>query len=115
MRSRREPGFVGLETTIVDHSGDISGQSDQFDGVGSDGKPLTLDNVYQGFTHVMKTFAGCMPPSDELMDPQAGQPWTGCDAFLVPTGVTLTSVGIRVGGAEIFATTATDQATWAVP
>jgi hypothetical protein len=33
----------------------------------------------------------------------------------VSTGVTLTSVGIRVGGGEIFETTAADQATWALP
>ena len=107
--------FIGLETTIVDHSPAIAEQSDQIDGVSSDGKPLTLDNVYEGPTHVMKTFAGCTPSSDGLMDQQAGQPWTSCDAFLVPSGVTLTSVGIRVGGAEIYETTATDQATWAVP
>ncbi len=107
--------FIGLETTIVDHSPDIAEQSDQIDGVGSDGKTLSLDNVYQGSTHVMNTFAGCTPSSDGLMDQQAGQPWTSCDAFLVPSGVTLTSVGIRVGGAEIYETTATDHATWAVP
>ena len=62
----------------------------------------------------MNTFAGCTPPSDGLMDQQPGQPWTTCDAFLVPNGVTLASVGIRVGGAEIDETTAIDQATWAV-
>ncbi len=47
--------------------------------------------------------------------PPTGQPYTLSTGLLVPTGVTVTNVGIRVGGAEIFETTATDQATWAVP
>jgi hypothetical protein len=38
-----------------------------------------------------------------------------CPAFLVPTGVTLKSVGAKVGGAEIGETTAVDQAIWMVP
>ena len=107
--------FVGLGTTIVDHSPDIAGQDYEIDGFGSDGHRLTPDKVFQNSTHVMKTFAGCTPPSDGLMDQQPGQPWTSCDALLVPTGVTLASVGLRVGGAEIDQATATDQATWAVP
>ena len=40
---------------------------------------------------------------------------TLCTGFVVPTGVTLKSVGAKVGGAEIFETTATDQAIWTVP
>ncbi len=40
---------------------------------------------------------------------------TGSDAFAVPTGITFTSVGVRVGGAEIDGSATTDQATWTVP
>ena len=48
-----------------------------------------------------------------LQDPD--QQVTLCTGFLVPTGVTLKSVGAKVGGAEIFETTAVDQAIWTVP
>jgi hypothetical protein len=104
--------WVGLEITTVDHSSGASGDQVLVDGIGSDGQPLTTDAVFQGSSHEIGAFTECTSMGSFMETDQAN---TICPAFLVPTGVTLTSVGVRVGGAEIAETTAVDQATWMVP
>ncbi len=104
--------WVGLEITTVDHSSDAAGQQVLVDGMGSDGKPLTTDAVFQGFAHEIGAFRECTSPGSTM---DADQPNTICPAFLVPVGVTLTKVGAKVGGAEIGDPTAADQAVWTVP
>ena len=104
--------WVGLEITTVDHSSGAGGQQVLVDGVGSDGKPLTTDAVFQGSSHEIGAFTECTSPGS-FMD--TDQPNTICPAFLVPTGVTLTTVGAKVGGAEIGDPAAVDQAVWMVP
>lgn len=104
--------WVGLDITTVDHSAYSAGEQVLVDGVGSDGKPLTTDAIFQGFSHQIGAFTECTSIGSTM---ETDQPNTICPAFLVPTGVTLISVGAKVGGAEIFEPTAVDQATWKVP
>jgi hypothetical protein len=104
--------WVGLEVTTVDHSSGASGQQVLVDGIGSDGQPLTTDSVFQGSSHEIGAFTECTSMGSFMETDQAN---TICPAFLVPTGVTLTSVGANVGGAEIAETTAVDQAIWKIP
>jgi len=104
--------WVGLEITTVDHATDAAGQQVLVDGMGSDGKPLTTDAVFQGFSHEIGAFTECTSPGSTM---DTDQPNTICPAFLVPTGVTLTSVGAKVGGAELADPAAVDQAVWTVP
>jgi hypothetical protein len=103
--------WVGLQITAVDHSPFAGQESVQVDGIGSDGNPLTTDAKFAGFSHEIGAFTECTPAGSLDTD----QTVTMCSAFLVPTGVTLKSVGAKVGGAEIFETTAVDQAVWMVP
>lgn len=104
--------WVGLEVTTVDHSSGAPGDLVLVDGIGSDGKPLTTDDQFQGTGYEIGNFSGCTSPGSTMETDQSN---TTCPAFLVPTGVTLTSVGAKVGGAEIGAPTVVDQATWMVP
>jgi len=103
--------WVGLEITAVDHSPFAGQESVQVDGIGSDGKPLTVGAIVAGFSHTLGAFNECTPAGSLDTD----QADTMCTGFLVATGVTLKSVGAKVGGAEIFETTAVDQAVWLVP
>ncbi len=103
--------WVGLEITSVDHSPIAGQESVQVDGTGSDGKTLTPGAIVQGFSHTLSPFKECTPAGAQDTD----QTNTMCTGFLVPTGVTLKSVGAKVGGAEIFEPTAVDQAIWMVP
>ena len=103
--------WVGLEVTSVDHSPFAGQGSVQVDGIGSDSKILTPGATVQGFSHTLGAFKECTPAGAQATD----QTNTICTGFLVPTGVTLKSVGAKVGGAEIFEPTATDQAIWTVP
>ena len=103
--------WIGLEITAVDHSAFAGQESVQVDGIGSDGNPLTTDAKFAGFSHEIGAFAECT--SAGSIDPDKS--YTMCPAFLLPTGVTLKSVGAKVGGAEIGEATAVDQAIWMVP
>ena len=103
--------WVGLEITADDHSPFAGQESVQVEAIGSDGTLLTTDNKFKGFSHEIGAFKECTPAGSIDTD----QAYTMCPAFLVPTGVTLKSVGAKVGGAEIFEPTATDQAIWTIP
>jgi hypothetical protein len=103
--------WVGLEITSVDHSPFAGQESVQVDAIGSDGTLLTTDNKFKGFSHLLGAFKECTPAGAQDTD----QTNTICTGFLVPTGVTLKSVGAKVGGAEVFETGAEDQAIWMVP
>ena len=103
--------WVGLEITADDHSAFAGQEQVLVDGIGSDGKTLTTDAKFAGFSHEIGAFKECTPAGSIDTD----QAYTMCPAFLVPTGVTLKSVGARAGGAEIGETTAVDQAIWMVP
>jgi hypothetical protein len=81
------------------------------DGIGSDGNTLTTLAMFKGFSHEIGAFAECTWAGS--IDPDKS--YTMCPAFLLPTGVTLKSVGAKVGGAEIGEATAVDQAVWMVP
>jgi hypothetical protein len=103
--------WVGLEVTAVDHSPFAAQEQVLVDGIGSDGNTLTTLAMFKGFSHEIGAFAECTWAGS--IDPDKS--YTMCPAFLLPTGVTLKSVGAKVGGAEIFEPTATDQAMWMVP
>jgi len=103
--------WVGLEVTAVDHSPFAAQEQVLVDGIGSDGNTLTTLAIFKGFSHEIGAFAECTWAGS--IDPDKS--YTMCSAFLVPTGVTLKSVGAKVGGAEIGETTAVDQAVWMVP
>ena len=103
--------WVGLEVTAVDHSAFAGQEQVLVDGIGSDGNPLTTLATFKGFSHEIGAFKECTPAGS--IDPDAS--YTMCPAFLLPTGVTLKSVGAKVGGAEIGEATAVDQAVWLVP
>jgi len=103
--------WVGLEVTAVDHSPFAAQEQVLVDGIGSDGNILTTDAIFAGFSHEIGAFAECTWAGS--IDPD--QSYTMCPAFLLPTGVTLKSVGAKVGGAEIGEATAVDQAVWMVP
>ncbi len=103
--------WVGLEVTSVDHSPSAGQESVQVDGIGSDGKILTPGEVVANYSRTIGAFKECTPAGSQGPDQQV----TLCTGFVVPTGVTLKSVGAKVGGAEIFETTAVDQAVWMVP
>ena len=103
--------WVGLEVTAVDHSPFAAQEQVLVDGIGSDGNTLTTLAIFKGFSHEIGAFAECTWAGS--IDPDKS--YTMCPAFLLPTGVTLKSVGAKVGGAEIFEPTATDQAMWMVP
>ena len=94
--TRPLPGarWVGLEITTVDRSSGASGDQVLVDGIGSDGQPLTTDAVFQGSSHEIGAFTECTSMGSTM---ETGQANTICPAFLVPTGVTLKSVGARVG------------------
>ena len=103
--------WVGLEVTAVDHSPFAAQEQVLVDGIGSDGNTLTTLAIFKGFSHEIGAFAECTWAGS--IDPDKS--YTMCPAFLLPTGVTLKSVGAKVGGAEIGETTAVDQAIWMVP
>ena len=103
--------WVGLEVTAVDHSPFAAQEQVLVDGIGSDGNTLTTLAIFKGFSHEIGAFAECTWAGS--IDPDKS--YTMCPAFLLPTGVTLKSVGAKVGGAEIGEATAGDQAVWMVP
>ncbi len=105
--------WVGVEVAVDNHSPHFQDQSSQVDGATADGSTVTTDDVYQGFSRPIGTFAGCTETDGSEQDVQS---YTHCVAFVVPDGQTLTQVGIKVGGAEIFSSLVpTDQAIWAIP
>ena len=104
--------WVGLEITTNNHSSAIAEQSEVVDGMASDGETLTTEAVFQNSAHQIGAFKECTNPTGPA---QTDHPYTSCAAFLVPTGVTVTSVSARVGGTEIYTTATADQATWKVP
>ncbi len=105
--------WVGIELTIDNHSSDYMNESSQADATASDGTVLTTDDVYGSFSYPLSAFQGCTQTSEGEQDVQ---PYTHCESFVVPDGQSLTQVGVKVGGAEIFSSLVpTDQATWTVP
>ena len=106
--------WVGVEFSITNNNSDIAGQSSTVDATASDGSQLTTDQVYQGYSHRIGDFQGCV--SDVEEDATQGVPYTNCQAFVVPDGQTLKQVGLKVGGAEIYTSMVPiDQAAWLVP
>ena len=103
--------WVGLEVTAIDHSPFAAQEQVLVDGIASDGNTLTTLAIFKGFSHEIGAFAECTWAGS--IDPDKS--YTMCPAFLLPTGVTLKSVGAKVGGAEIGEATAVDQAVWMVP
>jgi hypothetical protein len=85
--------WIGVETTIDNHSSQAGNELLTVDGTASDGSKLTTLDVYQGFSRPIGTFQGCTAtsPIDE-----AGVPYTQCDAFVVADGQTLVQVGFNV-------------------
>lgn len=98
--------WVGLEITVNNHSPYAYDDLEMFDGTGSDGKKIDPDRT----AYSIAGFTGCTATAG---DHQTGQPYTLCTGFLVPDGVTVTQIGVRVGGAEIGGLA--DQATWTNP
>ena len=99
--------WVGVETTIDNHSSQAGNELLTLDGTASDGTKLTTLDDYQGFSRPIGAFQGCTPtsPTDE-----SGVPFTSCDAFVVTDGQTLVQVGFNVAQLG-----QTDQATWTLP
>jgi len=107
--------WVGVEMIIVNNDPNLGGQQSILDATASDGSVLTTDQVYQGYSHRIGDFQGCTNNPEEI-DAVQSQPYTNCQAFVVPNGQSLKQVGIRVGGAELFmGQVSADQATWIVP
>jgi hypothetical protein len=105
--------WVGVEIVIDNHSSDYMNQGSEVDGLLADGTRVTTDDVYQGFSRPIGAFAGCTQTSGAEQDVQ---PYTHCEAFVVPDGQSLTQVGVKVGGAEISSSLVpNDQAIWAIP
>jgi hypothetical protein len=96
--------WVGLEMTIDNHEVAPSDDSVQADGTGSDGQRYGFNTSYH-----IGGFAGCTATVDSA---SAGDTATFCAGFMVPTGVTIVSVGYSVAGADIGAP---DDLTWMVP
>ncbi len=96
--------WVGLEMTIDNHQIAPSDDSVQADGTGSDGQRYGFNTSYH-----IGGFAGCTATVESAAD---GQTATFCAGFMVPTGVSVTSVGYSVAGADIGAP---DDLTWMVP
>ena len=96
--------WVGVELTILDHEGDASNfDSAKVDGMGSDG----LRHGANDSRHP-SGFSGCTPSTGYT----PGQPETVCTGFLVPTGVTVASIGYGVEGVDIGGP---DDLVWTVP
>ncbi len=105
--------WVGVEIVIDNHSPNFQEQGSEVDGVTSDGSTITTDDVYQSASRPIGSFAGCTQTDGSEQDVQ---PYTHCEAFVVPDGQTLTQVGVKVGGAEIGSSLVpADQAVWAIP
>ena len=96
--------WVGAEIIITNRSPDIASEGDGADAIGSDGQTIIGDDVL-----FSAGFAGCTPTPGDPMDVQPGEPYTACMAIPVPTGITVASVGFRLGAGAV------DQATWSIP
>lgn len=96
--------WVGLVITIDDHGGPPDADSQAADGTGSDGQRYGFNTSYH-----IGTFSECSPT---VASAGAGQTATFCAGFMVPTGVTVVSVGYSVAGADIGSP---DTLTWSVP
>jgi hypothetical protein len=96
--------WVGVQLTIDDHGGDARNfDSQAVDGMGSDGTRYGANTSYH-----ISSFDGCTAATQYT----AGTPETFCTGFLLPTGVTVASVGYSVVGVDIGAP---DDLTWTVP
>ena len=105
--------WVGVEIVIDNHSSDYMNQASDVDGLLADGTRVTTDDVYQSASRPIGSFAGCTQTDGSEQDVQ---PYTHCEAFVVPDGQTLKQVGVKVGGAEIDSSLVpADQAVWAIP
>ena len=96
--------WVGLVMTIDDHGGPPDADSQAADGTGSDGQRYGFNTSYH-----IGTFSECSPTVASV---GAGQTGTFCAGFMVPTGVTVVSVGYSVAGADVGSP---DNLTWSVP
>ncbi len=99
--------WVGVEMTIVDHEADPTTDSAAADGTASDGNRYGSNTSYH-----IGGFAGCTPTAGLNQALAPGQSDTFCSGFMVPTGVTVTSVGYSVTGVDIGAP---DDLVWTVP
>ncbi len=96
--------WVGVEMTILDHEGDARNfDSVAVDGMGSDGQRHGASTSYH-----LSVFSGCTASTGYT----PGQPETVCTGFLVPTGVTVASIGYGVEGVDIGGP---DDLVWTVP
>jgi hypothetical protein len=101
--------WFGAEVVIDTHSA-IGADAEVIDATASDGTTLTTDDDYKGTAYPLENFQGC---TEVINDEPSG---TYCVAFVVPNGQTITKIGAKVGGAEIYETLVpTDQASWAIP
>jgi hypothetical protein len=99
--------WVGVETTIDNHSSQAGNELMTVDGVASDGSMLTTLDDYQSFSRPIGQFQGCTGTTSSI---ESNVPHTQCDAFVVPDGQSLVQVGFNIAQ---FGTS--DQATWTVP
>jgi hypothetical protein len=99
--------WVGVETTIDNHSAQAGNELMTVDGVASDGTLLTTLDDYQSFSRPIGQFQGCTGTTSSM---ESNVPHTQCDAFVVPDGQSLVQVGFNIAQ---FGTS--DQATWTVP
>ncbi len=96
--------WVGVELTVVDRDAAEPGQTLRVDGIGSDGKQINPDATAYG----IGSYPECTPTQGFL---PAGQPYTMCAGFMVPTGVTVTGIGYTASASSGEG----DQVTWTVP
>jgi hypothetical protein len=99
--------WVGVETTIDNHSSQASNELMTVDGVASDGSILTTLDTYQSFSRPIGQFQGCAGTTSSIESDVAH---TQCDAFVVPDGQTLVQVGFNIAQLGT-----SDQAIWTVP
>ncbi len=103
--------WVGAQVLVDDSTPD---EGATFDAVTSAGSTVTTNDPYEGGTYTLGNgFQGC---TQAVGNGQVGPQATYCLAFPVPDGQTLTSLGVKVGGAEIgMGLVPHDQATWLIP
>jgi hypothetical protein len=99
--------WIGVETTIDNHSSQAGNELMTVDGLASDGSVLTTLDDYQSFSRPIGQFQGCTGTTSGI---ESNVSYTECDAFVVPDGQTLVQVGFNIAQLGTG-----DQATWTVP
>lgn len=95
--------WIGIQLSIVDTTADDPAQTLVVDGMGSDGQRYGLNSGYG-----IGTFKECIAT---WASAKLGVAYTECHGFLVPTGVTVASVGYTAAASA----GTNDQITWTVP